>query len=229
MQTIIQTPTNDLEKSLAFYTSLDFKILSKAKPTLVSDGKVVIEINPDRFARAGVTLRNASWKDTVTELQKITDVIKTDNGYLLSDPSGVWINLVETKKKLKLDISDISPSVLGNFAGISLETVGIYQSLEIWETLGFSKVMGDVNQGWLGLQNENKMPLSIMKPHSCPHLFFNPSLTYFNGKNNPAIIQKIRDLGIPITEEITAFNKEGVVDNIIIRDPGGFGFFIFND
>ncbi|MFT5166160.1 MAG: hypothetical protein ACI8P3_001391 [Saprospiraceae bacterium] len=229
MQTIIQTPTNQLEKSLDFYTKLGFTILSKEKPTLVSDGKVVIEINPGRFARAGVTLRDTSWKTTVTELQKITEVVKTDSGYLLSDPSGVWINLVETKKELKLDLSGITPSVLGNYAGISLETVGIYQSLEIWETLGFSKVMGDVVQGWLGLENQNKMPLSIMKPNSCPHLFFNPSLTYFNGKNNPAIIQKIRDLGVPITEEISTFNKEGVVDNIIIRDPGGFGFFIFND
>lgn len=48
-------------------------------------------------------------------------------------------------------------------------------------------------------------------------------------KSNLAIIQKIRDLQIPITEEITHFNKEGIVDNIIIRDPGGLGFFIFND
>ena len=29
--------------------------------------------------------------------------------------------------------------------------------------------------------------------------------------------------------KITQFNKEGIVDNVIIRDPGGYGFFIFND
>jgi hypothetical protein len=43
------------------------------------------------------------------------------------------------------------------------------------------------------------------------------------------VIQKIRDLNIPITEEITAFNTECIVDNVIIRDPEGFGFFVFND
>jgi len=73
------------------------------------------------------------------------------------------------------------------------------------------------------------MGVSIMKPNMCPHLFFNPSLTYFNGGKNPEIIEAIRKLDIPITEEITYFNKEGLVDNIIIRDPGGYGFFIFND
>jgi hypothetical protein len=63
-----------------------------------------------------------------------------------------------------------------------------------------------------------------MKPFSCPYLFYNPSLTFFNGKeNNPKVIQKVRDL----TEEITAFNTEGIVNNVIIRDPGGFGLFVF--
>lgn len=46
---------------------------------------------------------------------------------------------------------------------------------------------------------------------------------------NLAVIKKIRELNIPIVEEISTFNKEGIVDNIIIRDPGGYGFFIFSD
>jgi len=54
-------------------------------------------------------------------------------------------------------------------------------------------------------------------------------LTYFNGKQNLKVIEQIRNNGISITEEITHFNKEGIVDNIIIRDPGGYGFFIFSD
>ena len=182
MQTIIQTPTNQLEKSLDFYKRLDFKILSKEKPVLVSDGKVVMEINPDRFARAGVKLLDKSWEAVVAKLEKITSVTSIENGYLLSDPSGTWIYLMETTEDLKFDLSKTGPSVLGNFAGVTLETTNIGLSLEIWNTLGFSKTMGGVEQGWIGLENENKMPLSLMKPNSCPHLFFNPSLSYFNGK-----------------------------------------------
>ena len=71
--------------------------------------------------------------------------------------------------------------------------------------------------------------ITLMKPMTCPHLFFNPSMTYFNGKKNLSIIEKIRQLNIPIAEEITHFNNEGIADNMIIRDPGGYGFFIFND
>ena len=69
-----------------------------------------------------------------------------------------------------------------------------------------------------------------MNPLMCPHLFFNPSLTYFNGKeNNPKVIKRLRELKITITEEITHFNDKGIADNVIICDPGGYGFFIFND
>ncbi len=229
MQTIIHTPTNQIEKSLDFYRKLGFEICSNENPTLVTDGQVILEINPNRFARAGVKLLAPSWSLAVLKLEKLTTVVKIEDGYLLNDPSGTWIYLIETEEEWDYDLSKTSSSILGNFAGLSLETVAMDQSLEIWKCIGFSKTMGSIEQGWIGLENENKMPLSIMKPNSCPHLFYNPSLTYFNGKNNPAIIDKIRSLAIPIAEEITAFNKEGIVDNIIIRDPGGYGFFIFND
>lgn len=229
MQTILQTPTNQIENSLDFYTKLDFKVISEKNPLLLSDGKVIIEINPDRFARAGIKLIDTSWESTIKDLKNITTVLKIESGYLLSDPSGTWIYLIENEKPPVYNLSNISSSVLGNFAGLSLESIAIQKSLDLWSVLGFSKTMGSIDQGWVSLQNKNKIGVSLMKPNSCPHLFFNPSLTYFNGKNNPAIIEKIRSLGIPITEEVTAFNKEGIVDNVILRDPGGYGFFVFND
>lgn len=189
-----------------------------------------MEINPDRYARAGVKLIRDSWASAVASLEKITAVTTTDSGYLLNDPNGVRVYLVEDKEDSNLVISNLPASTLGNFAGITLESADLPRSQVFWEALGFKLIMGTAEQGWIGFQNEDGMGLNIMRLNTCPHLFFNPSLTYFNGKvNNPLVIQKIREAGIPITEEITHFNKEGMVDNIIIRDPGGYGFFIFND
>ena len=71
--------------------------------------------------------------------------------------------------------------------------------------------------------------VSFMVPNVCPHLFFNPSFTYFNSGKNPEIIAKLREAKVPIKEEITLFNPNGEVDNVILQDPGGFGFFVFND
>lgn len=229
MASLIHTPTNSLNNSLDFYQKLKFQRLSPNGPVQFSDGQVIIEINPDRFARAGLKLISDSWGKVAKQLEKLTTVVKTDDGYLASDPSGIWIYLVEEKGNEPANLEGIQPSVLGNFAGLSFETTSIQASADFYNLLGFSMTMGKPSDGWVLLKNEDGMGISLMKPLMCPHLFFNPSLTYFNGKNNPEIIAQIRKLGIPISEEITHFNKEGIVDNIIIRDPGGYGFFLFND
>ena len=229
MNATIHTPTNNLAESLDFYQRLQFQVISYESPTLLTDGKAVVEINPDRYARAGVKLYANSWGEIVESLQALTSVISTDEGYLLSGPSGIWIYLVEGSLEVEVSLSENAFGLIGNYAGVSLETIDLAKAGKLWETLGFSKTMGSAEQGWIAYANEEGFSVSLMKPMSCPHLFFNPSLTYFNGKNNPAIIQKVREANIPIAEEITYFNKEGEVDNIIIRDPGGYGFFIFND
>lgn len=228
MNTIIQTPTNNLQSSLDFYAKLSFTTLSES-PLLVSDGKAVIEINTDRFARAGIKLFSDNWSDIVAELRLITKVHAIKEGYLLSDASGVSIYLIEKTAPLSIDLSKIPISVLGNYAGLSIETTDIERSMQVYALLGFNHNMGSLEKGWIGLTNNDNVTVSLMQPNSCPHLFFNPSMTFFNGKKNLKIIEKIRNLNIPISEEITFFNKDNIVDNIIIRDPGGYGFFLFSD
>jgi hypothetical protein len=229
MNTIIHTPCPNLADSLNFYQKLNFQVVNTENPCLLSAGQLVIEINPARFARAGVKLYRTSWKNQLETLRSMTNVLSIDNGYLLCDPSGVWIYLIENEVVLLKNKAETAPSLLGNYAGISLETTHFNASVALWRTLGFDNQQGTVEQGWVSLTNADGATVSLMPPNTCPHLFFNPSLTFFNGKNNPAIIEKIRSLNLPITEEITHFNAEGEVDNIIIRDPGGYGFFLFND
>ena len=229
MKVLVQTPTPRLAQSLDFYSRLRFSVLSEEDPSWVSDGSVILEINPDRYARAGIKLYQSSWEDIVEKLSPQYTLHPVENGHLLSDPSGTWIYLMESELPEENSLPEPSSSVLGKFAGISLETTEMKRSGELWEALGFSLAMGTPEQGWMAYTHESGMTVSLMKPLSCPHLFFNPSLTYFNGNKNPAIINEIRRRHIPITEEITHFNKKKIVDNVILRDPGGFGFFVFND
>ncbi|MEQ8302602.1 MAG: hypothetical protein RIB47_04360 [Cyclobacteriaceae bacterium] len=229
MQSLIQTPTNKLEDSLSFYEKLGFMNVGGKNRIVVTDGIALIEINPDRIARAGVKLFKKKWTTEVTKLKKLTSVHKIDGGHLLSDMNGVWIYLVEDGLKLNFKPSAKSFSAFGNCAGLSLESTDVTGSVAIWKTLGF-KTSGPPDKGWVACVNADGLMVNIMNPLMCPHLFFNPSLTYFNGKEgNPKVIKEIRKLKIPIAEEITHFNDKGIVDNIIVRDPGGFGFFIFND
>ena len=229
MNTIVQTPTDGSNSSLEFYNLLEFKTILDENKALVSDGKVFIQINSDRYARPGIKLYKGNWDNEIDLLKKYTPVVKTAECFLLTDGTGIRIHLINGKSPVPENLPPITPSLIGNFAGIGLEVISIEDTSKIWKTLGFAQTSGSADQGWLGLENVDGMAVNLMKPLVCPHLFFNPSLTYFNGGQNLEIIAGIKKQKIPITEEITVFNKDGIVDNIIIRDPGGFGFFIFND
>ncbi len=227
--TIIQTPTNNLEESKSFYQKLNFQLISADNPTLFTDGKMIVEINPDRYARIGVKMHKESWASEIAQLEKLTNIVVLESGYLAGDPNGVKVYLINGSFEKNYKISGTSAAIPGNFAGLSIEAVDVARTTQFWKILGYQKTMGSLEQGWMAFDNDSPIGISIMKPLVCPHLFFNPGLTFFNGGKNLPIIQKIKDVEIPIVEEITYFNKEGIADNIIIRDPGGLGFFIFND
>lgn len=225
MQASIQTPTNKLSNSQKFYQQLGYTLISK-EDHLYSDGKVRIEINPDRFARVGINFYQSDWSSFRKQLTTSAAVIEKPNAFILCDPNGVLIYL----KEGTLPTSPSStPSTLGVFGGISIETIDLNTTLAFWKRFGYEVTQGSIEKGWITMSNETGLDISLVQLGVCPHLFFNPGLNYFNGEKNLSIIQQIKEVGIPITEEITHFNKEGLVDNIIIRDPGGLGYFIFND
>lgn len=229
MQGIATTPTNKIENSIDFYEKLGFKKVDAGDQHIYTDGKVIVEIDPARHARAGIKLYKSSWASEVEAVSKLAVANKIDNGYLLSDASGVWIYLIESEPAFKAETAEASFSALGNFSGITLETTDMKRSADIYRALGFTAIFGDDSKPYMAL-GLDEFSVTLMKPNLCPHLFFNPSMSYFNGKEgNPKVIAKVRALKIPIAEEVTHFSKDGSVDNIIIRDPGGFGFFLFND
>ncbi|MEM8896428.1 MAG: hypothetical protein AAGC88_17745, partial [Bacteroidota bacterium] len=89
MTTII-TPTNDLSESLDFYQRLDFTIISETDPVIVAGGSAIVEINPDRYTRAGIKMYAPSWAATTKKLKEKTVVHQITEGYLVHDMSGCW-------------------------------------------------------------------------------------------------------------------------------------------
>ena len=231
MGTVVHTPTPKLSDSVHFYEALGFSCGGTGERPLMSDGQFDVEINADRSARAGLRLTQPSWSAEIQKLRDVTPVHEVEGGHVLADPSNVWIYLSEGDSKDDAATqrrADLSSCILGSFAGLSLETTDMERSARIWGLLGF-ETDSDLKAAWVSAKNADDFIVTWMAPQNCPHLFFNPSLTFFNSGRNPEIIKEIRTAGVPIAEEITVFNDEGVVDNVIVRDPGGYGMFVFND
>lgn len=228
MKITIQTPTPNLQSSISFYEKLSYSQIKHNTKILFTDGQVIVEINPNRYARAGIRLYKSTWKSEVEKLRPVLSVIDFNDRHLILGPGNLWVYLVNEVLEPTQSLTDFSQSTLGGFAGIGIETADIKVTDFILSTIGF-KGGGDLEKSSYIFWQYNGFVISAMQPLSCPHLFFSPSLTYFNGKGNLEIIEKVRNLNLPIAEEINHFNDQGIVDNIILRDPGGLGFFVFND
>ena len=228
MQLTVQTPNADLNQSIVFYEKLGFEIRTQDLKILAIDSQICIEINQERTARICIQLHQSSWNNTLLQLNDRTPIIKIEEGYLIPDPNGIWIKLIEKRLDEKA-IRSNSKSLLGNYGSVCIETLDLSKSYEFWSLLGFSSTSKDFSKGWIEMKSEAGDSISLLQAQQCPHLFFNPSLTYFNGFRNLEIIESIKKHNIEITEKVTEFNSKGEVDNIILRDSGGLGFFIFND
>jgi catechol 2,3-dioxygenase-like lactoylglutathione lyase family enzyme len=215
MTAFVRTPTPDLAASVRFYTSLGFVELGSGDGrTLLHDGTIAIEIVGHRHARTGIALPGA----------KLPNLIDTDAGRVTADPNGVRIY-----EAAPIAFTPGAPAgVLGKLAGLCIETADVARSVAFWTELGY-RATATPSEGFAMLAADNGLDINLMRLGMCPHLFPNPGITYFNGGNNPVVIENIRAAGVAITQGIDWFSKTGAVDNVIVIDPGGTGFFVFND
>lgn len=224
---LIQTPvTHNPDSTSDFYKRLGFEEITNGDDQYFTDGLAVIAVNPDRKARTAVRLFGSNWESCLDKLREVVEVHEDSGTYICSDPSGVRVHL---EPENEFEVAGQPISSLGKFAGLSIETTEFSRCLQFWQALGYEASCGDPAHGWVGLEKKGSVGISIMKFGACPHLFFSPGLTYFNSGRNLENIAHIREAGIEITEEISCFNPDSVVDNVVIRDPGGTSFFVFND
>ncbi|NLR92023.1 hypothetical protein [Flammeovirga agarivorans] len=219
------TDTSQLNTA-AYYIDLGFEIIKEKDRIWAVSKEVQIALSSIPTDRKGILYFNSEAIDLIKKNNVFYN--ESENGEItVMTPAGILMTIVNQEPP-KL-ISE-KTSILGNYMGISIETINMNASVGFWENLGFTIGMGNVDQGWVSMTNNNGDIISLMKYGMCPHQFFNPSMTFFNGKEkNPIVINNIRESNTPIAEEITHFNEEGIVDNIVLKDPSGVGCFVFND
>lgn len=227
MQIYLQTPVPELQRTISFYEKIGFKVVQFENAWYAIDQGLKILINEKRTARPGIVIYEADISKYSERWKQSGKFYENEDYMLTIAPSGVWVYFMK-KEAPNLPLHE-EKSVLGSLAGISLETINMKHSVDFWNDHGFEIAMGGLEQAWIALKHRSGLGMSFMKPDSCPHTFYNPSLSYFNSGNNLAVIAELRKREVAIFEEISIFNDQGVADNVILKDPGGIGFFIFND
>ena len=227
MKCLVSTSSPSLKKSINFYETLNFEHFESDAKHFVCAKGLIIQIDERPIFRSGLKIYDFDIERQLEKLKALTHVEEFEDSFVFEDPSGSRVYLMKDSFAFAANVE--AASKMGNYAGYSIECLDFDLSVRLYQFLGFEITMGGIEQGWISMKAEDETVISIMKANACPHQFLNPSLSFFNGKNNADIIKEISSLNIPIHEEITIFNEEGLVDNIILKDPGGLGFFLFND
>ena len=219
-QLFFETPAMNLERSKTFFSKVGWHAFSINENSFFTDGVGVFRLNTNPQSRVGFVIRNNDSSLPPPIFKEMKD------SWRAICPSGV--NITWENGNL-LDFEKATNSILGNNQGLTIESIDLPKSIDFYTQLGF-EAMDDGSQGYVTLKHSSGFTLTLLKSGMCPHSFCNPSLSFFNGKEgNQLVLEKIRAAGLEIYEEVTYFNPEGLVDNVILREPGGFGFFIFND
>lgn len=185
MMVTLITRAPKLENSIDFYKKLAFKQLPKptfktvaqqeaprAEAVFFTDGKMVIEVSADIFVRAGLKMYKKSWASEISKLEAITKVFKTKDGYLLYDPSGIAIYLVEYEFNVDFIPADSAFSHLGNYQGLTVESPDIEKAFKVYENLGFKLKMGEAAKGFVGLVSPDNFTVTLLAPANVPaHVF----------------------------------------------------------
>ena len=132
-------------------------------------------------------------EQNLLNLKSNTPIIKTKKGYLITDHNGIWIKLIVETWDEKITSLNYK-SLLGNYAGVCIETLEVSKSYVFSNLLGFSSKSKDFSKGWIEMKSEVGDSISLIQAQQCPHLFFNPSVTYLNGSHNLEINESIKKL-----------------------------------
>ena len=229
MKFTLTTPSPSLKSSKEFFEKAGFKLIENEDRIFYFDQSLIVEIDQSKLIRSGLKFYGDIDKDLLTKLKDYSHIFENESFHLIADPSGTWIYLMKEQYPTIDTSSQENRSILGNYAGVSIECLDMARAERFYNLLGFKVTMGSADSGWVSMANNANQTISIMGPMTCPHMFVSPSLTYFNSGKNLEYIREIKEKGISIWEEITAFNKEKIVDNVVLLEPGGFGLFVFND
>lgn len=232
MKAHIHVPVQNLKDSLAFFAKLQYSIILESElDAYITDGCIVLHLAPKKMA-AGYTFYVEKLETQLAQLKEAGVAcrlnLNQDSSYqeiLVEEPNGVLVRFLQSADEPHLEKVEAS-SICGAHYGIGIMAEDFVSSIDFWESLGFKLTNGTrESKSYVEMTNDT-IPLGIYRPGSCPHLFENPSLTYFE-KDMADRIAKAKAAGVEFVEEITQFNEQGIVDHAIWKSPGGLHAFMF--
>ncbi|MEZ4829699.1 MAG: hypothetical protein R3C61_25955 [Bacteroidia bacterium] len=221
----INLPVFFLSKTPRLLENLGFVPLGKdlLGQTLLSDGEVMIRLDAESEYGAGILYFSENMPSMPLG-QMASDEAEADWAREWKSPEGVSLSMLYATADTVPDYSPAGELPYGKFYEVSLMTTDFSDSLVWWMKAGFELTYGDPETGSFVTLSDGKIRVGLYKPGSCPHIFNNPAVTYFDPSMKEKIA-KAREAGILFAQEIP--DKTGEVVDAIIETEEGWHIFLF--
>jgi len=218
--TLYTTNASAAEK---FLDILGFRVIeSDETSTLLTDGNLYFDLRRSKQNTTMVSYCVNDIGNAVEMAQNLEIEIAemSPHHVIMREPNGLLI-LLAGPGVISLREFDRNPmSIAGTLYEVSVETSDMERSIAWWQNVGFKVLTRQ--QTWCTLDDGN-LKIGLYEKGSCPHLFRNPSITYFE----PDMAERIATLkgrGLTFAQEEGEIGMKG---HAIAESPDGQYFFLF--
>ena len=234
----IQTYVKDYKKAWEYYKQFDFQkvhqsIFGNYWFVDLTDGNIHLILSDNPLNTTGLCYFSTDIIPILKKIESLKININQkyeDNGKLASfwfnDPNGVVIQIVDWDVTEYHKNQGVAVTKFGKFQELSIETTKFEETKAFWEQLGFGEDYPflDKKPRWGGM-TDGLINIGLYELGACPHVFGTPAITYFEAKDMPERIQRLKNEGITFIQEM----KEGDFESAhaILKTPDNQLFFLF--
>lgn len=222
----INLPTFSRGKTPRLFKNLGFVPAGKdlLGQSLITDGNVWVRLDEESEYGPGLLY----FAETVTPLplgESVSEEVESEWAMEWKSPEGVSLTILQTPHDEMPDNTSSSLSPFGTFYEVSLMTTDFDASVVWWQKAGFFITHGNPATDNFITLSDDMIRVGLYRPGSCPHIFNNPAVTYFDGEMAEKIVAA-KEIGISFAQEIT--HKEGVISDGIVETEEGWHVFLFS-
>ncbi|MDX2247396.1 MAG: hypothetical protein SF052_11490 [Bacteroidia bacterium] len=192
---------------------------------LMSDGTVLLRLDEEYEYGAGILYYSEEMIADRPPGKNLRDEEESEWSQEWQSPEGVSFILLKASPNEIPKAESVQGTPYGTFYEVSLMTTDFQASIEWWQKAGFRLTYGNPETSSFVTLSDDLIRIGLYRPGSCPHIFNNPAITYFDSNMAEKIVAA-RESGISFAQEIT--NKENVVSDVIVETEEGWHIFLFS-
>lgn len=211
------------EKTKAFCRTLGFTAVSvDDTAALMTDGNYFFDIRHAEKPATTLSYCVSDISDAIhmAENLEIAIIEKSKHHAILKEPNGLLILLISPEILSLSEFPKNPSSLCGTLYEISLETADTERSISWWQNVGFKVLTRQ--KTWCTL-DDGKIKIGLYEKGSCPHVFRNPSLAYFES-DMAERIARLKEKGMTFAQEEEEVGMKG---HAVAESPDGQYFFLF--